>query len=53
MVDGLVVGPDNNYLKEQPVDPEPFIKSRYWQCEDWRVMSMVKVIRKRYECRKS
>ena len=53
MDDGLVAGRDDNYLKEQPDDPEPLIKSRYWQCEDWRVMSIVKVIRNQYEHKKS
>jgi hypothetical protein len=33
MIDGLA-GRDDNYLKEQPDDPEPLIKSTYWQCED-------------------
>jgi hypothetical protein len=33
MVDGLVAGRDDNYLKEQPDDPEPLIRSMYWRCE--------------------
>jgi hypothetical protein len=30
MVDGLVAGRDDNYLKKQPDDPEPLIRSMYW-----------------------
>ena len=37
MVDGLAAGLDGNYPKEEPDEPEPLIKSMYWECEAWRV----------------
>ena len=52
MVDGLVASRGDNYLKEQPDDPEPF-SSPGIGCDACRVMSMVKVIRNQYEPRKS